>query len=243
MILITFDDILEKFDKKFDVHDKESLDKYLFELIEGLKGQMKNGIPKLNIPPIEPMKISSIVIDEGGGMTKLRAAFENLQVYGLSNYTTVYAKSDPKNYRFTLGIKYGQLKIVGDYDISGRLLLVPIKGSGKFWSILNGINADSYNVLQIANNELSLVKTQTDFDVGRMRVRLDNLFGGDPILGETINGFLNEQSPEIIRELKPQFSEEIDKLILSVFGKALSKLPVEKWMKAFVDKEDNTATV
>ncbi|XP_071440526.1 circadian clock-controlled protein daywake-like [Hetaerina americana] len=141
------------------------------------------GLPDLDIPCMEPLKISSIVINQGAGVAKIKAEFKNLEVYGLSNYTTTYARSDPENYRFTLGLKFRELKISGDYDISGNLLLIPISGHGTFWSLLNGVTADSYNLLEVKDKGLRLTKTQTDFDIGRMRVRLDNLFDGDKLLG------------------------------------------------------------
>ncbi|XP_046392756.1 protein takeout-like [Ischnura elegans] len=226
---------LDDLQKDNGVHDRETLDEYLYELIEGLRDRMHTGVPELEIPCMEPLKISSIVINQGGGVAKIKAAFKNLEVYGLSNYTTTYARSDPQNYRFTLGLKFRELKIYGDYDVSGNLLMIPISGQGRFWSLLNGVTADSYNTVEIINKVLRLKKTQTDFDIGRMRVRLDNLFDGDKLLGDTVNGVLNEQSQELIREIKPRFSKEIDAIILKVFGGALSTFPVEKWQMAITD--------
>lgn len=49
------------------------------------------------------------------------------------------------------------------------------------------------------------------------------------VAGETVNTFLNENAQDIIREVKPQFAQEIDRLVLRVFSEAIGALPVELW--------------
>lgn len=50
------------------------------------------------------------------------------------------------------------------------------------------MSADSFNWLEVVPGEngpkLTLSNTRTDFDIGRMRVRLNNLFNGDKFLGK-----------------------------------------------------------
>lgn len=44
-----------------------------------------------------------------------------------------------------------------------------------------------------------------------------------------MNNFLNENAHEIIRELKPHFAQEIDRLVVRVFSEAIAALPVDTW--------------
>lgn len=44
-----------------------------------------------------------------------------------------------------------------------------------------------------------------------------------------MNTFLNENAHDIIREVKPQFAQEIDRLVTRVFSEAIAALPVDLW--------------
>ena len=69
-----------------------------------------------------------------------------------------------------------------------------------------------------------------NFDINRMRVKLDNLFGGDPVLGETVHHFLNENGKEILSELKPEIQRRLNDLVQKVMNDAFSQLPVDAFL-------------
>lgn len=105
-------------------------------------------------------------------------------------------------------------------------------------------------VLQVADQRL-------DINVQKMRMRLNNLFNGDAVLGiylftyhiylihtfnkkgfhitltiigETVNTFLNENSQEVFKEVKPEISKQVGDLVLRVMNDALASLPVDKFL-------------
>lgn len=239
-----FDDIL----KQCKVLDQDSLDSCLHHMLNSIRSYLPDGIPEWNIPVLEPLAIRGISLNQGGGNTRIRATFKDLRVSGLSNYTITYVKSDPAKYKFTLGLQFPKLHITGVYDIFGNLLLIPIKGHGPFWADFLEVAADSYNWLIVEHpvgdagpGRLHLNHTQTDFDIGKVQLRLDELFNNDEFLGETVNTFLNENAHDIIREVKPQFAQEIDKLVKSVFAEAIASLPVGLWEGLVRQKEKQRA--
>ena len=51
------------------------------------------GIPEWGIPSLDPaLAIKGLSLNQGGGNTRLRATFKELEVSGLSNYTITYVK-------------------------------------------------------------------------------------------------------------------------------------------------------
>lgn len=102
-------------------------------------------------------------------------------------------------------------------------------------------------VLQVADQRL-------DINVQKMRMRLNNLFNGDAVLGiylitylihtfnkkgchitltiigETVNTFLNENSQEVFKEVKPEISKQVGDLVLRVMNDALASLPADKFL-------------
>lgn len=94
------------------------------------------------------------------------------------------------------------------------------------------VEANSNLVLKgSAPNQFLQVSTQKlDLTVGKMRMRLNNLFNGDPILGETVNNFLNENSQEVFNEVKPEVAKQVGELVIKVMNDALGALPADKFL-------------
>lgn len=237
-----FDDIL----RQCNVKDQDSLDQCLYHVLDSIRPFLHDGIPEWHVPSLEPLAIQGVSLNQGSGNTRIRASFDELKVTGLSNYTITYVRSSPAQYKFSIGLQFPKLNITGKYDILGNLLLIPIKGRGPFWADFKDVKADSYNWLEVEHphgdhdgdhahahaagaGRLRLSHTQTDFDIGKVQLRLEHLFNDDEFLGETVNNCLNENAPDIIRELKPQFAQEIDRLVTRIFSEAVGALPVAFW--------------
>lgn len=52
-----------------------------------LKPRLAVGIPELNIPPMEPLKLNNLAFDQGGGAVKVVSSFKDVEVSGLSNFS------------------------------------------------------------------------------------------------------------------------------------------------------------
>ena len=104
-----------------------------------------------------------------------------------------------------------ELRIIGKYTTSGRILLLDVEGAGTFWNVLGMADyllhflfySLFYNVIHswiIGNvvvdgnsnlvlkgsppNQIIQVADQNlDIQVSKIRLQLNNLFNGDPVLG------------------------------------------------------------
>ena len=105
-------------------------------------------------------------------------------------------------------------------------------------------------ILQVAGQNLVI-------DVGKIRMRLNNLFNGDRVLGqwlrsfsplfiwrltqtialfgsvtgETVNNFLNENSQDVFAQVKPEMAKQVSGLVTKVMNDALGGLPTEKFFR------------
>jgi hypothetical protein len=50
------------------------------------------GIPELSVPPMEPLVIPRLAMENGNGAVRVRAAFNNMTIRGGSNYTITWIK-------------------------------------------------------------------------------------------------------------------------------------------------------
>ncbi|KAE8736905.1 hypothetical protein FOCC_FOCC017638, partial [Frankliniella occidentalis] len=168
------------------------MDSCLYHVLNSIRPFLPEGIPEWHIPPLEPMVIKGVSLNQGGGNTRIRAMFKDLKVSGLSNYIITYVKSSPADYKFTIGLQFPKLHTKGEYTIFGNLLLIPIKGQGPFWADFKNVTADSYNWLDVQHlvgsagpGRLHLSQTKTDFAIDKVQLRLEHLFNDDEFLGES----------------------------------------------------------
>ena len=67
----------------------------MFQTLEELRPLMRTGIPKLGLPPTEPMNIESMQFSQGSPPVVVQASFENVVGKGLSNFVTDFIEVDP----------------------------------------------------------------------------------------------------------------------------------------------------
>ncbi|XP_017883745.1 protein takeout-like, partial [Ceratina calcarata] len=70
---------------------------------------------------------------------------------------------------------------------------------------------------------LKVSTLQTKIAVGGGKLRLQNLFGGDPALGEAVNGAINSNFDSFIQELTPALESAISSTFTQIADSVLSQ--------------------
>ncbi|ROT83983.1 takeout precursor [Penaeus vannamei] len=96
---------------------------------------------------------------------------------------------------------------------------IDASGVGKL-SVQQG--PDGQERLRVSDTRINFIRD--------ISLHLSNLFNGDPLLGETVNHFLNQNSQEVLRDVKPEVSRQLNVLIQRVMNDALSQLPVSSFL-------------
>ncbi|XP_046392877.1 protein takeout-like [Ischnura elegans] len=203
-----------------------------------LRPYLVKGIPELEMPPIEPLKIDVLAMENGHGPVNVRAVFTNLTVHGASNYSVVAVKSDLATYRLDLGMKIPVITATGRYEVTGNVLLLPVRSKGDFLSQFTDVTA----LAKIYGKEekeafgrkgpfMRTDKLVVDFALGKARFRVRDLLNGDSLLGAAMNQFLNQNSIEIINEMKPAASASISKLFKKILNDAFLRIPIKVWLR------------
>jgi len=80
-----------------------------------------------------------------------------------------------------------ELRIIGKYTTSGRILLLDVEGAGTFWNVLGNVVVDGNSNLVLKgsppNQIIQVADQNLDIQVSKIRLQLNNLFNGDPVLG------------------------------------------------------------
>ncbi|XP_023341608.1 uncharacterized protein LOC111711467 [Eurytemora carolleeae] len=195
---------------------------------------MVSGIPKLKLPPTEPMFVDTVSFKQGVPPVLVSATFTNVVVTGLSTFITNYIDADPNSQTLRIGLTVPQMNIEGFYSINGEVFILPLEGSGTFTTKMLDVTSDGFSsitpvidgngkkILQVGNTNL-------DFNIGKVIIHMENLFNGEnKLLADTVNKFLNDHGQEVLAEVKPEISRQLSDLVTRVMNDAFSDLPADK---------------
>lgn len=98
--------------------------------IESMRPKLSSGIDDMLIPPCEPLSIPEISIKQNSGAVHMDSLYSNIIVYGMSNFTLRDINIDTKTYKCRINLWFPTLRITADYSITGKLMLIPMEGSG-----------------------------------------------------------------------------------------------------------------
>ncbi|CAH0387211.1 unnamed protein product [Bemisia tabaci] len=203
---------------------------------EDLRPHLKQGIPELNVPPIDPLFLPEIVVAgsvEKGRGQPLRAVATNVKVLGAGDYKVQKLVVDLKKTIYYVNMTFPFLKIEANYDMDAKILNIPLKGRGPLKA--NATNVRANIVLHGAKvkiegtTHIQFHSMETDLRIGDYKIRLFNLFNGDPTLNNAINAAINENKQEFMKTLKPLAEDTVAKYILENLNKIFSKFTFEEF--------------
>uniref|UniRef100_A0AAU6SHN7 Protein takeout-like protein n=1 Tax=Maconellicoccus hirsutus TaxID=177089 RepID=A0AAU6SHN7_MACHI len=195
---------------------------------------LAKGIPEIGTQPMEPLRIEKVAIAKGQGGVTLQGSFNNLIVHGPSNTTALYTRMDIKRGKLDIGLFIPLIKVEAKYDLKGNILLLPLVGVGDAKLYLKNVTTHVQTRVhfpKIKDEEVMVASSmKVEFSLALMRVQLSNLFNGNQVLGRTVNTFLNENSVEVVNELKENIGESLSGVFKKIMNDAFSHIPTKLWL-------------
>ncbi|KAI8120791.1 Protein takeout [Lucilia cuprina] len=208
----------------------------LTKTIEYFLKEKNQGDSSINLVKIDPLEVKKISIKQGAeSPVNIDLTFTNSNIHGLSNTKVVKVKGFGKDIKgnHELTLRSEQLDLVGDYSVKGRILVLPITGTGK--SNITMLNVDLIMKFSTTPMEkdgatyMKIDKFQLEPVPKGMIFKIDNLFNGDKVLGDNMNIFLNENWSEIYSEISGSIGSAFGKIFHSVIGHVFTKYPYEQY--------------
>ncbi|XP_014094255.2 protein takeout [Bactrocera oleae] len=175
------------------------------------------GIPELFIPPITPLVVPEIRMDQDSGAIYLHSTFKNITVNGLANFTLNELHINPQKMRLTLMLSVPNVTMNAKYKMKGKIMMMPLLGEGDFKANFSNvelntvISAERYTKNKRLYAKVKDVKVK--YKLGKADLYLSNLFNGDQALGERMNTFLNENWDSLLNELRPLMETSISDIV------------------------------
>lgn len=195
--------------------------------------RVARGHQGLNLPPIDPLHVSAINIAQGeSSPVSIKLDLLEQDLIGLANIRVQSVSGFeklPDGQVFNVNATVDQVKLLGDYKINGRVLVLPIQGHGKSNLTLNDLKINiKYTTQSTIKNQKLYIQTKKfrfSFDVSRLFIKLENLFNGDKALSDNMNLFLNENWRDIFQELRPSIEDAFSQILNSLLNSVFSKVP------------------
>ncbi|PNF31913.1 hypothetical protein B7P43_G07906, partial [Cryptotermes secundus] len=187
------------------------------------------GIPQLKIPPMDPLLIPELSVDHASGPVTIDSTFRNLHIQGITNFRVRKVSTDLENYRMQFDVAFPYVQSHGDCEINGKILMLPISGSGDCWNNYTGITAigllighkesrDGQDYMKVDEFKFSIGMNHAD-------IHFNNLFNGNKELGESMNELFSQNWEAVFQELKPLVDETISAILTDVARKVFERFP------------------
>ncbi|CAH0722890.1 unnamed protein product, partial [Brenthis ino] len=199
-----------------------------------LRPYLARGLDDLDVPPVEPLFIDRLAMENDAGPVRVRATFSNITVVGPSNYTVTKIRSDLKKLRIDMGLMLPRIEVTGHYEVSGQVLLFPVRSQGDFWASFNDVVAIvkifGKEIVREAVKYMSADRMQVDFKLKSARFKVRDTVNHGSVIGEAMNQFLNNNAAEIIDEMRPAASAAIAKHFKTFLNAAFERIPIDVWL-------------
>ncbi|KAL1491152.1 hypothetical protein ABEB36_011792 [Hypothenemus hampei] len=207
---------------------------------------LAKGIPEINVEHFEPLFLDNVSLSKGNGPIVLTGKFYNLTIAGPSNSTpkdTEFIRNEQKgHWNFNMDIPL--LDIKTKYNLKGQILVLPLLGHGdcelKLYGIRTNIRTNITFVPVEGREILHINSMKVKFKVGGLKVKFDNLFNGNRILGHTVNTFINQNGLEIVSELEQNIADSLAEIFTKLMNNVFGKIPLDLWYLTQTDNEYKT---
>ncbi|KAL1140601.1 hypothetical protein AAG570_000531, partial [Ranatra chinensis] len=194
-----------------------------------------SGIPKLRIPPLEPLFIPRLDINRDNDNLKIKATLINITVYGPTSFQMRKLKTN-------LNKLYGEATVFlphvfssTDYDVDGRLLVIPLKGKGYVETNITNTLAEMKATGEILTNKkgveyLQIKTIQTKIRVGDHNSKFISKDDdrNNKLITETAAAFINENRRQVLDIVTPLAEETAAAFALQLGNSILKEIPLSE---------------
>ncbi|XP_026280351.2 circadian clock-controlled protein daywake-like isoform X3 [Frankliniella occidentalis] len=205
-------------------------DDCLTKAIVAAKPYLNKGIPKLHVPPYEPLEFPALDVDRNLDNIQVKAHLTNIKIYGASGFIIDSLKSDLSKHEVTATVTIPKVFVDMDYNVQGRLLVVPIVGFGHFKGNFTNCKAVIKGNAKIFNNKknvkhLKLDKFHAKLAVGDTAFDIQNKDTRSAAIANAANAFIAQNRRQVIQIVLPIVEETMDEVVRQIGDDILSTMP------------------
>ncbi|KAF5285656.1 hypothetical protein FQR65_LT13086 [Abscondita terminalis] len=180
--------------------------------INKLAPYLLKGIPKYNIPKLDPLEIPLMTVNRTlNEFLSIEAVMKNIKVYGFAGIFLNDFKADPKSLSGEIKFTIPSSFLSMDYSVAGQLLAIPLKSQGFFkGNFTDGVAHIKGSVKKVIKDGVeyfALDKFKVKSRIGDGYVKLISKNPNDQFAADLISNFYNENPRRTMDALNPLYVE------------------------------------
>ncbi|CAH1382308.1 unnamed protein product [Tenebrio molitor] len=193
--------------------------------------QLTKPFPEIRIPSINPFEIQELSVLSNEGAVGLNQTFRNVKAFGFPQIKIDRYEFDFDNKTHTMDVVFPEVKLEGEFEIKGKVLLLHVNGVGQATVVLKDLRLKSlYGYEQFKKNgktHIKMVTSEMDIEPGHVEFHFEQLLDQDGF-SQNINKVLNDNWKEAFDDVKPSYVEVVSKIIVRLLNGFFSKVSLEE---------------
>ncbi|XP_067633442.1 protein takeout [Eurosta solidaginis] len=200
------------------------LEKCIIDAVYKLKPKLATGDlgEGYQTPALEPLYLDNIEI---GNSRQFQAVFSEIMAYGGSNFRIDKLSANASDISYDVSLTLPKIEFTGKYMMRLNILLLDIQGKGtmegNFENAKANVKMRGTRYLRDGVEYVKFTKMPIRINARQFKLRLNNLFNGDKVLGEVGNRIINENQELYLKEIIPGLERELSQKFLMIANEIL----------------------
>ncbi|XP_048517648.1 uncharacterized protein LOC109534591 isoform X2 [Dendroctonus ponderosae] len=198
--------------------------------VQTLFNEIPKGNEDIELQILDPLKVPFVkILQGGGGPVTVNASLTQVTVIGFGNTQIILNSVDPDTYDFFTKLHLPRMRIDGNYELLGRILVIPLRGKGNCWFDAKDLDIDVKSDVKLENRDgfyfFKVTNVHVKFSIGGLKLHMGNLFDGIKALEDSTNAYLNANWRPVAESLNPILSKTIEDIMLEILQKVFDNIP------------------
>ncbi|XP_030370994.1 uncharacterized protein LOC115621474 [Scaptodrosophila lebanonensis] len=201
--------------------------------VQKLIDQLVVGIPEIaqSFGSFDPMHVKDIAFKQDNNeVATIRANLTDVVIKGFAQTKIKESRVSKKDFSWQTKIYLPKMRLDAKYQMAGRILLIPLSGSGNMF-----IEIENLDILLLTKTQLyekggftfdNVTSVRVQLNMTRVRTHLDNLFNGrSKEVERSTNQFFNDNWRDFYEALKPLIYQTVESLLFNLMSKVFNLIP------------------
>uniref|UniRef100_A0A1A9UR58 Uncharacterized protein n=1 Tax=Glossina austeni TaxID=7395 RepID=A0A1A9UR58_GLOAU len=179
-----------------------------------------DGNPLFKMPNLKLVKLDKLIVSKSDSKAPLQLNFQlfDIKITGLDKAKVLSANGFEKDSEYhEVEFQVPFVKMNARYEINGKLLLLPVKGTGHGVFTHKGLHVILKHKIALqkrnGKNYIKTIKLWTPTKPENSTYEFGNLFDGNKVLADATNKVLTENSQNVWSAMGEEFSRGIAQVI------------------------------
>lgn len=206
--------------------------KCILSAVEKVKPYLLKGIPQIKVPPYEPLEVPSLTVDRNLEAIQIKAKLNKMMVHGSSGFKIKNLKVDLNKYSAELSVTIPSIFVTGDYDVAGRLLLIPLGGKGFMEGNFSDISTFAKGSAKIIKKKgiefLQIDKLSSKIRIGGGKVNFVDKNPSTSLIADTAATFFNGNPRLVLDIISPIVDDTAAVVVSAYINKIFGTIPLSE---------------